>query len=498
MFKEIAILKLSLLITLSLADFSAAFKLPDTGQSACYNSAGAIVSCAGTGQDGAYSINPMTYTDNGDGTVEDNSTGLTWQKQDFGGIFNWYEASGTYDATYNPSPLNLCGSVMLGGHTDWRLPNKSELMSIVDYSMYYPAIKTSYFPDTKAANYWTITSNAALPDVAWIVNFSDGGIYDNDKSASGYVRCVRGEQSTQNLMDNGNGTVTDTGTGLMWQQQEQADKNWDNALSYCEGLTLGNYSDWRLPNIREHESLIYDAGYDPAIDRSFFPNAYSSYYLSSSSFSGNPGHPWFVSFYDGGIYNFLGKDGIYFVRCVRGGEGGGLGSLTTSFSGTGAGTVTGSGIQLGEQIGFSFNTGNSIYLDNGTVAAINASPAEFSLFSGWSGCNYVNGAYCSLTMNANRTVTATFNFRTGYKSRIGDTASYYSTLQGSYDNAPNPGIVKSWATVFNENLTCARTKNVTLKGGYNEAYSGNTGYTTLRGKLTIQTGSLTVEKLTIM
>jgi hypothetical protein len=498
LFKKIAILNLSLLITLSLSSFTAAFKLPDTGQSACYNSTGALIPCAGTGQDGAYSINPMTYTDNGDGTVKDNNTGLTWLKQNAGSVYNWYEASGTYNASYNPSSLSVCGSVELGGHTDWRLPKKNELMSIVDYSRYYPAINTSYFPNTNAASYWSFTSNTASPDSAWGVDFSDGGIYDGYMFGEGYVRCVRGQQSIQSFIDNGNGTVTDTGTGLMWQQHEQADKSWNNALSYCEGLTLGNHSDWRLPNIREHESVIDDARYDPAIDKSFFPNAYSSYYLSSSTFAGNPGHAWLVSLYDGGIYNFLGKDSIYYVRCVRGGEGGALGRLTTNFSGTGAGTVTGAGLRLGEQIVFSFNTNSSIYLDNGTNAGINASPAEFSLFSGWTGCDYVNGAYCPLTMNAYRTVTATFNFRTGYKSRIGDTASYYSTLQAAYDNAPNPGIVKSWATGFSENLTCAKTKNVTLKGGNNEAYSVNTGYTTLRGKLTIQAGSLTVEKLIIM
>ncbi len=64
------------------AALSEAFKLPDTGQTKCYQvvSPYAEIHCAGTGQDGAYNINPMSYTDNGNGTVTDNNTGLMWQK----------------------------------------------------------------------------------------------------------------------------------------------------------------------------------------------------------------------------------------------------------------------------------------------------------------------------------------------------------------------------------------------------------------------------------
>jgi hypothetical protein len=59
-----------------------AFKLPDSGQTKCYQSVSPFdeIDCAGTGQDGAYSYNPLSYTDNGDGTVTDNNTGLIWQK----------------------------------------------------------------------------------------------------------------------------------------------------------------------------------------------------------------------------------------------------------------------------------------------------------------------------------------------------------------------------------------------------------------------------------
>ncbi|NWF76199.1 MAG: DUF1566 domain-containing protein [Nitrospirae bacterium] len=140
---------------------SEAFKLPDTGQTKCYDTAGNEISCAGTGQDGEYNINPMSYTDNGNGTVTDNNTGLIWQKCSVGQnndstcsgsalTYNWYQASGTYHETYNPFSQDVCGSLNLGGHSDWRLPTKKELVTIVDYSIPYPGptINTTYFPNT--------------------------------------------------------------------------------------------------------------------------------------------------------------------------------------------------------------------------------------------------------------------------------------------------------------------------------------------------------------
>jgi len=134
---------------------SDAFKFPDTGQTTCYDLVGNVISCPAPGQplaqDGSYNMNPLSYTDNGNGTVTDNNTGLMWQKEDDGAAYNWYQASGTFDATYNPSSQSVCGSLTLGGYSDWRLPAKKELMTIVNYGIPYPGptIDTTYFPNTK-------------------------------------------------------------------------------------------------------------------------------------------------------------------------------------------------------------------------------------------------------------------------------------------------------------------------------------------------------------
>jgi len=60
-----------------------------------------------------------------------------------------------------------------------------------------------------------------------------------------------------NFTDNGNGTITDSDTTLMWQKEDDdTRRTWEQAITYCEGLSLGTYSDWRLPNIKELRTIV--------------------------------------------------------------------------------------------------------------------------------------------------------------------------------------------------------------------------------------------------
>jgi len=132
------------------------------------------------------------------------------------------------------------------------------------------------------------------------------------------------------LVDNGNGTVTDTVTGLTWQQGEPGDIaswHWHNAVAYCNGLTLGGDSDWRLPSVSELESLTDDVRWSPVLDSSFFPNAFASYYWSSTTYADDPGVAWGVNFSDGHVDAYSMKYIENYVRCVRGGQSGSLGSF---------------------------------------------------------------------------------------------------------------------------------------------------------------------------
>jgi len=118
----------------------------------------------------------------------------------------------------------------------------------------------------------------------------------------------------------GDGTVTDNATGLMWQQDGSAIRNWEGALSYCQEGGWANHTDWRLPNIKELESIVDDTQLNPAIDRIAFPNTpASSWYWSSTTYANNPNNAWNVNFNNGNVNN-NDKNNNNYVRCVRGGK----------------------------------------------------------------------------------------------------------------------------------------------------------------------------------
>jgi len=117
------------------------------------------------------------------GVVTDSKTGLQWQDDysDNGGDIKYAKWT---DA------IAYCEDLTLGGHSDWRLPNKKELLSIVDYGKYNPSIDT-VFTHTASNYYWSSTTRAYYTDLAWIVYFHFGSTYYYPKSDDRYVRCVR-------------------------------------------------------------------------------------------------------------------------------------------------------------------------------------------------------------------------------------------------------------------------------------------------------------------
>lgn len=117
-------------------------------------------------------------------------------------------------------------------------------------------------------------------------------------------------------VDNGDQTVTDQATGLMWDQRETSTKTWVSALAYCEGLDHAGHTDWRLPNRNELESLVDDTKYSPAIDTTAFPNAKSYAYQSSTTITSNATAARLVHFGAGSVGGQL-KTYNYYVRCVR-------------------------------------------------------------------------------------------------------------------------------------------------------------------------------------
>ena len=124
--------------------------------------------------------------------------------------------------------------------------------------------------------------------------------------------------------DNGNGTVTDIATGLIWQKCATAwpdcstgyIKYWKDSIDYCESLTLGGRSDWRLPNINELRGIIDYNSYSPSTNRYAFPSELG-FYWSSTTYAKDTTSAWGINFSDGQIVSKNKTSSMGYLRCVR-------------------------------------------------------------------------------------------------------------------------------------------------------------------------------------
>ena len=120
------------------------------------------------------------FTDNGDGTVTDPTTGLMWAK-----------ATLTCGEVTHTHAIKACSAIRIGGHKDWRMPTRRELLTLVDDTRASPAIDTSFFTNTENDWYWTSTLCAWGASCAWIVNFNYGYVRHLHRNGRAFVRAVR-------------------------------------------------------------------------------------------------------------------------------------------------------------------------------------------------------------------------------------------------------------------------------------------------------------------
>ena len=249
-----------------------------TGQTECYDDTREVAPPKPGqpfyGQDAQHPGPAPAYKDNGDGTISDLNTGLVWVKAR-GEKMPWDVA------------IAGASKCRVGGFSDWRMPAIKDLYSLIDFTggcagteaNSKPYLDTRFFgfaygdvsrgvriidcQDWSATQYIgkTMRGNPTV----FGVNFADGRIKGYPKSHPGgrlgamYIRYVRGTRTygINDFHENGDGTVTDRATGLMWQKADSGKGlNWEQALAYAQKLKLAGNSDWRLPNAKELQSIV--------------------------------------------------------------------------------------------------------------------------------------------------------------------------------------------------------------------------------------------------
>ncbi len=228
--------------------------------------------------------------------VVDDVTKLMWQDNGDAKTTekNWVEAK------------KYCTNLVLEKYNDWRLPNYNELVSIVNYKK-YPIAANSNFKNIAPEFYWSSASSKVDSLHAWGVYFNYGYTYDYVKSEKYNVRCVRGTAQVPKKISK-----------LQWQDNKDVKKikkDWQSAKGYCKSLKFDNKNNWRLPSIKELESIVDITKYDNVLSDKLSHAVSKNYWSRTSTFVDNT-NAWKIDFRDGNLnYNY--KTAQYYVRCVR-------------------------------------------------------------------------------------------------------------------------------------------------------------------------------------
>ncbi|HPR63221.1 MAG TPA: S8 family serine peptidase [Thermoanaerobaculia bacterium] len=417
--------------------------LPQTGQTTCYNEAGAQISCTGTGQDGEFRAGipwpDPRFTDNGDGTVTDELTGLIWLADC--GCFSpssWLDALISIAALAN----NQCGLSDGSQAGDWRLPNVLELESLYNSGVFNSAnwLNTQGFSYVVAGKSATSTAHPYSSgsdftvDMAWgYVDAGGGGPLLPVRGISSLparlwrtgVKVVTAEGDDGDLRagaiwpdprftDNGDGTATDNLTGLIWLKNTNCagtGRTWITGFSdvnqlNTDGTMNGNncqdtsnggshQTDWRVPNRKEIISLVDYSRLDGLPENHPFINLCSDYW-TSTTFRSHPDWGWYFTRSLFLTITETSKTSSLCIWPVRTG----YKTLTISKTGTGNGTVTSN--PLGIDCG---GICSGFYMQDVQVS-LSAEAESGSEFIAWGGDCDASG---HVVVDGDKTCTATFN-----------------------------------------------------------------------------------------
>jgi len=173
--------------------------IPDTGQTTCWDQAGTVITCPAAegalAQDGSYNtVNQPSYTDNGDGTVTDNVTGLTWQQCAYGKTGATCTGTAVTNINWTAADAYCTANTAALPGTGWRMPTRIEISGLVNTEITSGtgAINATFFPATVASYFWTATVDGLATTQVWMMNFNEGNTVSNLMGNTGpMTRCVR-------------------------------------------------------------------------------------------------------------------------------------------------------------------------------------------------------------------------------------------------------------------------------------------------------------------
>lgn len=552
--RRYCLMLLTILTTLLLASvsYSATVQIPRTGQTKCYG-AETEMSCSGSGQDGELQTGapwPVArFTDNsianpGNLSVTDNLTGLTWAKdgKTAPDTLTWQQALDFITG------LNVNNHL---GYSDWRLPNRNEMESLIDKSQSDQALwlNTQGFTNIQRDYYWTSSTDVdslycSSATCAWYVYMGSGGMTSgftnrNYKTTKHYFLPVRGGQGgavslprtgqsgcynelgtpracsetgedgdtlagivwpIPRFHDNSDQTITDKLTGLVWSKNTSPassdgsgeTKTWIQSLDYVKTLNSNKYlgyNDWRLPNINELASLSNKDFTDQRLwlQNQGFINLLSGSYWSSTTSATHTDTAW-MFWIDYSFTHYQGKNWTFYVWPVRGSTVVSTKRLTVVKDGNGEGNI----IADSGSLNWNGNSGTADY-DSGTIVNLSAVPSSGSVFNGWGGACGGN-FLCGITMTDNMLVTVTFKKADRAKIVGG---SGYATIADAYAAAVNGNtlLMLDGDHVVN---TLNLNKTITLKGGYNTSFTALSGVpTVLDGIINIIGETVTMDRIII-
>lgn len=318
------------------------------------------------GQDAQYGGVAFSFSDHGDGTVTDNNTGLMWQQVPYEGMVS-FSGAAEYCETLTLAghdDWRIPSAKELFSLTDFEPEVKCPCLD-THYFQFPPRSKQGGGPpgggpqgsppaggqggpqggtpsggDTNshgAANYtppsprggeegavgkdqgqfWTrnlykVGTTHGGAETGFGVNHVSGHIKgyptsEDNPDRGKRVRAVRGNAYLVNeFVDNGDGTISDLATGLMWMKDDYGQSiMWEEALAYCENMEFAGYDDWKLPNVKELHSIVDYSGVYPAVNPKFFNSTkaedenYHTWLWTNTSANegdGGDGSAWYVSF----------------------------------------------------------------------------------------------------------------------------------------------------------------------------------------------------------